>query len=322
MTVVTPDRDAAELAEALAAVGRAVRDAVLAVPRSAADAAVSRVAGGDEIFGVDARADQVLLSALIARCGTRWPGQLVMEGFDEPVAVGTAGGPWMYLADPVDGTRPWLAGKRSAWVLLGAGRRAQTLDDLEVGAAVEVPTERARWARVAWAVAAAGWAQDEDLAGLSAPRAVRLAPYQGDSLGRTWVTVARFSPGQKGVIGAWEDQLLAGLEVYEDPYLCSGGQLMGLASGQDAAVLDPRPLFGAVLCAHPYDLAAVVVARASGVIVEALPPGPLTVPLDPAADVAWAGYANPAVAARLRPGGTFPVMARPTRTAPPPTGSG
>jgi hypothetical protein len=41
------------------------------------------VEGGDEIFGVDIRADQVLLAELIARCGDRWPGKLVMEGFDQ-----------------------------------------------------------------------------------------------------------------------------------------------------------------------------------------------------------------------------------------------
>ena len=34
-----------------------------------------------------------------------------------PIPVGRPG-PWRYLADPVDGTRPLLAGKRSAWVLL------------------------------------------------------------------------------------------------------------------------------------------------------------------------------------------------------------
>ena len=55
------------------------------------------------------------------------------------------------------------------------------------------------------------------------------------------MTVARFSPGQKGRLGAFEDGLLAGVETYEDPYLCSGGQLMGLAAGSDTAVLDPRP---------------------------------------------------------------------------------
>src|ERR1019366_297383 len=130
--------DLGELAATLAEVGRAVSRAVVAPPLSAADAAVDRVAGGDEIFGVDARAGVVLVRELNLRCGEGWPGRLVMEGCDEPLPVG-AGGPWVYLADPVDGTRPWLAGKRSAWVLLGAGSEAATLEDLEVGAAVEIP---------------------------------------------------------------------------------------------------------------------------------------------------------------------------------------
>src|SRR5258706_8807979 len=133
-----------DLARSLAAVGRAVRDAVLAVPSTLADSDVVRVEGGDAVFGVDARADVVLVDALRRHCGERWPGRLVMEGLDDPLVIGAGGGEWVYLADPVDGTRPWLAGKRSAWVLLGAGRRARTLEDLEVGAAVELPTNRAR----------------------------------------------------------------------------------------------------------------------------------------------------------------------------------
>jgi hypothetical protein len=288
------------LAAALAGVGQAVRDAVLAVPFSQADSAVVRKAGGDEVFGIDARADQVLLEELDRRCGSAWPGVLIMEGFDTPLPVGE-GGEWVYLVDPVDGTRPWLAGKRSAWILLGAGRRATTLDELEVGAAVELPTPRARLARVAWAaVGGPPSVVDDDLAG-GPSRSASLVPFAGADLQRTFVTVARFSPGTKEVIGRWEDELLAGLEVYEDPWLCSGGQLMNVASGNESAVLDPRPLLGAAFCAHPYDLAALVVARAAGVIVEALPPGPLDGPLDPGADVAWAAYANPAIAARLRP---------------------
>ncbi len=292
--------DHQELAANLAEVGRAVRRAVLGAPPSDSDAAVDRVAGGDEIFGVDARADVVLIRELRLRCASRWPGRMVMEGSDTTLPIG-AGGEWVYLADPVDGTRPWLAGKRSAWVLLGAGRNAAVLEDLEVGAAVEIPTARARLARVAWAVRDHGVdAVDDDLTGKADPRVVELGGRDGDDLRRAWVTVARFSPGQKAVIGDWEDRLLAGMEVYEDPYLCSGGQLMGLAGGTDAAVLDPRPLFGAAFCAHPYDLAALVVAREAGVVVEALPPGPLSVPIDPDFDVAWAGYANLEVARLLR----------------------
>lgn len=292
--------DLTDLARSLAAVGRAVRDAVLAGGSRVGDGDVVRSAGGDDVFGVDARADRVVLDHL-ARLGERWPGLAVMEGFDEPIPVGDPAGPWRYLVDPFDGTRPWLAGKRSAWVLLGAGRHAATLEDLEVGAAVELPTARARLALSAWAVrGGAVEAADDDLA-TGEVRAARLVPRSSPSLARSFVTVARFDAGSKARIGAFEDEVLAGWETYEDPYLCSGGQLMGLARGEDAAVLDPRPLLGARFCAHPYDLAALVVARAAGVVVEALPPGPLAVPLDPRAGVAWAGYANEGVAAALRP---------------------
>lgn len=295
--------DSSELAAALAEVGRAVRDGVRSVAVTAADHAVARTEGGDVVFGVDARADVLLIEALERHCGERWPGRLVVEGYDDDVPIGD-GNTWVYLADPVDGTRPWLAGKRSAWVLLGAGLEgAATLDDLTVGAAVELPTARAHLGRVAHATTEPRSlvAVDDDLLDADQhPRPAVLTPRREADLERTFVTVARLAPGQKGTIGAWEDAVLAGLETYEDPWLCSGGQLMGLASGADAAVLDPRPVFGSPLCAHPYDLAAIVVARAAGVIVEGLPPGPLDAPITTDFDVAWAGYANEAIAADLR----------------------
>lgn len=297
----TDDDDEVALASALAEVGRDVRDAVRAVAITAADHRVTRAAGGDVVFGVDARADVVLIESLRRRCGARWPGKLVVEGYDDPVAIGD--GDWVYLADPVDGTRPWLAGKRSAWVLLGAGRRAKTLEDLTVGAAVELPTPRARFGLVAHASTTNLVAVDDDLADpatKNTPTPATLQPRSDHDLERTFVTVARLAPGQKQRIGAWEDALLDGIETYEDPWLCSGGQLMGLASGADSAVLDPRPHFGTPLCAHPYDLAALVVARRAGVIVEALPPGPLDVRIATDVDVAWAGYANAAIAQELR----------------------
>ena len=319
MRVVPSEEEA--LAAELAEVGREVRDAVRATTLTAADHAVERTEGGDVVFGVDARADVVLIEALRRRCGERWPGRLTIEGYDGAVTIGddagSAGG-WVYLADPVDGTRPWLAGKRSAWVLLGAGRNAATLDDLTVGAAVELPTHRAHLGRVAHATTATTTtpgtlhAEDDDLVDPTdpSPRPATLQPRTAPDLQRTFVTVARFAPGHKQQIGAWEDAVLDGIETYEDPWLCTGGQLMGLADGADSAVLDPRPLFGTTLCAHPYDLAAIVVARAAGVIVEALPPGPLDVPIATDVDVAWAGYANEAIADTLRARLTRPSARR------------
>jgi len=133
-----------ELARALAQVGRLVRDRLLATMRTAADGSVVRRAGGDDIYGLDDRADQILEAELQRRC-SRWPGRLVVEGADQPLPIGDGSGPWVYLADPVDGTRLWLTGKRSAWVLLGAGLEFLQRCGLVAGAAVELPTFRRRW---------------------------------------------------------------------------------------------------------------------------------------------------------------------------------
>jgi len=265
-----------------------------------------RTEGGDDVYGVDARAEEVLIAALIRRCGGRWPGTLIIEGFDEPVIIGdphcSPREQWTYLADPVDGTRGYLAGLHSAWVLLGAGRSAEVLEDLEVGAAVEIPTARAGVAMVALADSSGFLNVQEDLLTAEQTSTQRtLLPKQDSSLERSFVTVVRLLPGGHAAIGAWADELLAGLEVYDDMYPCSGGQLMAVAAGSVSAVLDPRPLLHPEgFHTHPYDLAAFVVARAAGVIIESLPPGPLLYPIDTSTPVAWAAYANEQIANQLR----------------------
>jgi len=315
------DLSTAALADELGQVGRAVRDVVrrageVGSARHESDARVVRTEGGDDVFGVDARAEQVLIETLRARCGERWPGVLVMEGHDDPIPVGVPGTDptsraWTYLADPVDGTRGHLARTHSAWVLVGAGRDATTLEDLEVGASVEIPTARAALGRVAVAdrdghlrvvddVLPVGADADGPGAATTSTE-VRLVRRTGGDLARAFVTVVRLLPGGHERIGAWADRVLAGLEVYDNLYPCTGGQLMELADGGASAVLDARPLLHPEgFHTHPYDLAALVVARAAGVIVEALPPGPLDIPLDTTTPVAWAGYADAAVAVELR----------------------
>jgi hypothetical protein len=289
-----------ELAFTLAQVGRSVRDTLGTTMRTAADGSVVRRAGGDDIYGLDDQADQILVAELQRRC-SRWPGRLVVEGADEPLPIGDGSGPWVYLADPVDGTRLWLTGKRSAWVLLGAGRQATTLEELEVGAAVELPTPRARLGLVAWArKGGAANAEDDDLVTGGRPLPHPLIPQAATDITRTYVSFPQYTPGTDAAVSRLEDRLLAGLKVFRDPAQSSGGLLMGLADGADTAVLDARPLLGAPNAAHPYDLAAVVVARAAGVVVEALPPGPLVFPLDPWAPVAWAGYCNAQLAKDFR----------------------
>lgn len=301
------DEPTADLAAALADLGRRVRDVVRAT-RAHDDHRVVRTEGGDDVFGVDARADQVLLAGLRA---LPVPGTAVVEGHDRPIVLGGGSGgdgcagsrPWRILVDPVDGTRPYLAGKKSAWVLIGAGLDARTLEDLTLGVMVEIPTDRAAWGAVMTATIGGPLRiVDDDLVGDGPSRPREPAPRRGDDLERSFVTVVRFAPGEHGPIGAWADRHLAGLEVYDDLAPCTASYLAGLITGGDAAAFDPRPLFNpGGMAAHPYDLAALVVPRAAGCVIEALPPGPLSVPLDTDTPVAWAGYANPAIAERLRP---------------------
>jgi hypothetical protein len=289
------------LARQLAEVGREIRAAV-GVPEGEADAEVVRTEGGDDVFGVDARAEVALLAALRRRCGGRWPGTLVLEGHDQPLAVGDAAGPWRYLADPVDGSRPWMWSKRSAYALLGAGREAVTLADLEVGACAELPTPRAAVALTCWAVRDDGVEAVDDLVSVEGvSRPANLAPLDGGLLDHSFVTVVRYAIGTKGAIGAWEDAVLDGLLVYEDPYICTGGLLLEVAVGRQAAVLDPRPVVvPGSMATHPYDLAGWVVAAEAGVVVEQLDGGPLAAPLDTSTPVAWAAYANEEIAQELR----------------------
>lgn len=304
---VAPDGSAHDLAAALVALGRRVRDEVRSSrDRHVDDGQVVRTEGGDDVFGIDARADALLLEGF-AHIGERWPGELVMEGFDERITLGDIATaedrtPWVFLVDPLDGTRPLLEDKRSAWVLIGAGRGAQTLEDLTVSVAVEVPTRRAALGLVAAAVDdELVMCEDDDLvSGGSVP--AQLRPKADAELEHRFVTVVRFAPGFHEAIGRWTDEHLAGLTTFDDLVPCSAGQMMGLASGADVAVFDPRPtLAPGSMSAHPYDLVALGIARAVGVIIEGFPSGPLDVPIDTSTAVGWCGYANQEVADRLRP---------------------
>ena len=55
------------------------------------------------------------------------------------------------------------------------------------------------------------------------------------------------------------------------------------------------------LCCHPYDLATALLAEEAGVILTDGRGQPLDAPLEIAAEVAWAGYANAALRQVIEP---------------------
>jgi hypothetical protein len=80
--------------------------------------------------------------------------------------------------------------------------------------------------------------------------------------------------------------------------------------GHDRFIADLRPLLQAVLaerglpralCCHPYDLCTALIAEELGVIVTDAAGAPLDGPFDLETDLAWVGYANRRLQARLEP---------------------
>lgn len=309
---VTPDA----LRAGLVRVAEAVRDDVLAACR-AQDveqlAAYDDSGPGDTAFAVDRVSEQRLVE-LVQGLGV--PLRLVAEGLDPAgVDVGPGEPRWTVLADPLDGTRPLAHQKRAAWVLLGAAPwqdGAETLADLVVSVAVEVPTVKAAQADVLSAERGQPTAGERvDLrSGDRRPLAVR--PSRARGIEQGYGGVARYFPGAREELAAIDDAVARRVlgparagkaQAFEDQY-CTGGTLVELAVGHDRWACDLRPLLGtarAGICAHPYDLAGWLVAAQAGVHVVRPDGGPLDAPLDLTSDVGWAAYGNDDIRGQVEP---------------------
>jgi hypothetical protein len=287
---------------------------------------VASVTAADTIYHIDRLTEEAIADWFDDHWPASLPVEVVMEGAEEtgslvfPRGLGVAQTVWKCLLDPIDGTRNMMYDKRSAWALAGVAPQrgpATSLGDVVVAAMTELPTSKA-------------WRSDQ----LSAIRGTRphafgidvrtgerqpipVRPSSASDCRHAFATVTRFFPDGLGLLGTLEERLWEALHpearggsplVFNDQYLTTGGQLYELMVGHDRFTADLRPLvfrklgLESSLAAHPYDLSAVLVAEQAGILVEdPLSGRPLAAPLDTTTPVAWAGYANPAIAARIRP---------------------
>lgn len=293
---VTPEEARARLA----ALGDHVRDLVVGA-RGTDLAAVAGRNRADVHYAVDRLADDGLVSWFEAH----WPGvEVVSEGLDQSVVVGTDP-QWTVVVDTVDGTRGLMHDKRSAWSLGAAAPHGGTLADVVVAVMTELPTTKAAVGDQLGAVRGVG-VRAERIAlegGTRRPLAIR--PSGATDLEHGFAGLAKFFPEGKATLGALEAELfdrLGAREVFDDQYLCSGGQLHELATGRDRFVADLRPLVTpAAMAAHPYDVCTALVLEEAGGVVTDPWGGRLDAPLDTTTGVAWVGYANPALAAWISP---------------------
>lgn len=304
-----------------------LRDAFVAARRRQAGkfARVAAVTAADTIYHVDRLSEEVVLAWFEEHWPHSAPVELVMEGLEDDAVTFPSGTPvnrtsWKCILDPIDGTRGVMYDKRPAFTLAAVApqRGAKTqLSDLVVAAMTELPTSKQDRADQVSAVCGGGVvAETHDLV-RGTRRRWQPRPSQATHFEHGFASLARFFPEGKSLLAEVEEALWrelgvlgknGGQLVFDDQYICTGGQLFELIVGHDRMLGDLRPLAykklgfsGATLCCHPYDICTALVAREAGCVIESPDGSPLRLPLDTTSPVAWMGYANPALARKVRP---------------------
>jgi len=284
----------------LCSLGDHVRDLVVGA-RGMDMAAIEGRTLADTIYAIDRVADDTLVAWFEAY----WPGvELVSEGLDQPVVIGTDP-EWTVIVDSIDGTRGLMYDKRAAWCLAAAAPHGSTLRDVVAAAMTELPSAKQGLADQLSGTRGGGiTAERVDLRdGARVPLVVH--PSTATDLEHGFAAIAKFFTPGKVALARLETDLfirLGSRDVFDDEYLSSGGQLHELIVGHDRFVADLRPLVDSkAFACHPYDICtAMLLEEAGGVVTD--PRGvPLDVPLDTTTPVAWAGYANRALADRIGP---------------------
>ncbi|HEY6400655.1 MAG TPA: hypothetical protein VI479_04560 [Blastocatellia bacterium] len=320
-----------EISRRLAIVGEIVRDHVLLELRRQSSETLSTIAfetAADKIYVIDRSVETVMLPALVEHLQPALSFALICEGVnDEQPLAFPAGTPIdeaqaRLIIDPIDGTRPIMYNKRSAWWLAGLApnRGAETsLRDIDVAVQIEIPTTRAAVSDTLWAIRGRG-ARGATTNLISGERAsFQPRPSGATTIKDGFASVFHPFPGGKEIFAAIEEDLareiIGGLEtsktaMFDDQYLATGGQIYELMTGRDRMLIDARGLLyekfkrdgrPAGHACHPYDLCTVLIAEEAGVIVTDGRGNPLDAPLDTTTDVSWIGYANEAIRREVEP---------------------
>ncbi len=316
------------IVERLIAFQSVVRDTLIAARAKQALHEVSHTTAADTIYAIDAEVDPVL-EAFCEEWSRTTPLVLIAEGMEDehghegnivfPRGTKEEDAAIRFIVDPIDGTRGIMYDKRSAWALAGVAPNkgpGTRLRDIEVSVMTELPTSKAGYSDVLWAIKGQG-AQGcrVDLRDKSTTP-LHIAPSQVDTIKHGFASVSNFFPGTKVLASELMEHIVANLlgpadvtkaMIFEDQYIATGGQLYELIIGHDRFNCDLRPLFYKLipqkegLCVHPYDCAGWLIAEEAGVVLTDGLGGPLDGPLDCTTSLSWAGYANKTLHDQIQP---------------------
>jgi len=293
---------------------------------------VSRTSSADTIYAID-EVVEPLLEEFCEEWSRTTPLVLIAEGLEstdengrpvEGFAVYPRGtkendARLRVIVDPIDGTRGLMYDKRSAWALAGVApnRGPETrLRDVELAVMTELPTSKMCRADVLWAIKGQKSAGKRVDLESGMVRGLALAPSRAKKIDHGFATVSNFFPGTKRLASELMEEIVAALvgpadvtraTVFDDQYICTGGQFYELIVGHDRFNADLRPLFYRAqgqplgLCCHPYDCATLLIAEQAGVIITDGAGRPLDSPLDCTTGVSWVGYANADLRAAIEP---------------------
>jgi fructose-1,6-bisphosphatase/inositol monophosphatase family enzyme len=286
---------------------------------------ISRESVADTIYEID-RVSEVAIEAWFAE---RWPAdipaEVVMEGIDPerplivPRGASLVDTAVKCILDPIDGTRGIMYDKRPAWFLAGVApqRGAKTrLQDIQVAAMVELPTTKQWRADRCSAIRGQGVRAESVNLFTREVTPLQLHPSRAGNMLHGYGYIARFFPAGKALLAEIEQTLWERLYryesqkeivIFEDQYISTGGQFYELLTGHDRMIADLRPLvfrklgLDLALCCHPYDIAAMLILREAGVILESPDGTPLDGPFDTTSPISWVAYANVELANTIRP---------------------
>ncbi len=289
---------------------------------------VSEVTEADTIYHIDKFSEEALLEWFEQSWPDELPVQVIAEGLEEqgdvcyPKGTAIEDTRFKVLIDPIDGTRELMFDKRSAWVLAGATEQKganTSLQDVVVASMTELPTTRQGLVDQISGVKGCG------REGLVCKRTnlysgecddFKSQPSRAKDLDHGVAGFMKCFPEAKVVISQfevdlWSELIEVGKQqtplIFDDQYVCTGGQFYELMMGHYRFFGDIRPeALKAVghehtLCCHPYDAVTWMLLDEAGCVFESPWGGPVDPPIDTTTSVSWVAYANPALARIIRP---------------------
>lgn len=325
-----PSFDTADAVRRLTDMQAAVRDVVVKSRSSDPGemAAVSHSTEADTIYQIDTLVEPVI-EAACREWAEKTPLVLIAEGLEDehgregakvfPEGSAEADAEIRVIIDPIDGTRGIMYDKRPAWALAGVAPNkgpATRLRDIEAAVMTELPTSKMGFSDVLSATKGGGVTGRRVSLSDASTTPLTLRASSADTINHGFASVSNFFPGTKVLASELMEHLVCHLigeadvtkaTVFDDQYICTGGQFYELIVGHDRFNADLRPLFYAIqgqpegLCCHPYDCAAWLIAEEAGVVLTDGSGGPLDGPLDVTTGLSWVGYANEALRRQIEP---------------------